>query len=259
MSVMKKLLALSLVVLLVSCNRNNKIGYQVPVVNPTVGYDNRSVGVSANDLLSSGKYKAINIEFCYVLKHKLPDSVINDAVDFLTKYCYKPRGIYVTQQQLPNQGGELYVNDLITIEKIYRTKFESTGQNGVDTLGIFVLVTEGDYYEKDVLGVAYKNTSVALFDGIISSNSGGIGQPSRTTVLSTVLKHELGHLLGLVDAGSEMQNNHLDEAHGKHCDNQQCLMYYKMQTKDILSVLLGDNVPVLDANCEADLRANGSK
>lgn len=256
---MKKLLALSLVVLLVSCNRNNKIGYQVPVVNPTVSYDNRSVGASANDLLSSGKYKAINIEFCYVIKHKLPDSVIRDAVTFLEKYCNKPRGVYVTQQQIPIQGGELYVNDLVTIEKIYRTKYEAKGQSGVDTLGIFVLVTEGDYYQKDILGVAYKNTSLALFDGIISANSDGVGQPSRTTMLSTVIKHELGHLLGLVDAGSEMQNDHLDEAHGKHCDNQQCLMHYKMQTKDILSVLTGDMIPVLDANCEADLKANGGK
>lgn len=231
----------------------------MPVIDPTNNYDNRSVGLSANDFLSSSRYKAINLDICYVMKHQLPQSVVDDAVNFLGRYCNKPGGIYVHERQLPMQGGKLYVNDLITIEKIYRTKFEKAGKDGVDTLGLFILVTEGDYYIENILGVAYKNTSVALFDGIISANSGGLTQPSRETLLSTVLRHELGHMLGLVNTGTEMQTDHLDEAHGKHCDNEQCLMYYKVQTTDVLSILSGNIIPDLDANCQADLKANGGK
>lgn len=256
---MKKLLALFIVVAFVSCNRNNKIGYTVPTVNPTQTYDNRSVGVSANDFLSAARYKVINIEFCNVLTQPFPDSVVTRAVSFLNQYCHKPNGINVSFKQIPLQGGNLYVNDLITIEKIYREQFEANGENGVDTLSVFILLTEGDYYEKNVLGVAYKNTSIALFGGIINEHSGGIGQPSYADVMTSVLQHEIGHLLGLVNIGTALQSNHQDEAHGKHCDVPGCLMNYQMQTTDILSVFTGGKMPVLDPKCEEDLRANGGR
>jgi len=255
---MKKLAALFMVIALVSCNRN-KIGYTVPVVNPTVSYDNQTVGVSANDLLSAQRYKAINIQFCNVNKHPFPDSVVQAGVAFLNKYCNKPDGIYISYKNIPLQGGNLYVDDLITIEKLYREKFQVSGRDGIDTLGIFVLLTEGDYYEKNVLGVAYKNTSVALFGGIIAENSGGLGQPSFASVTTAVLQHELGHILGLVNVGTALQSNHQDEAHGKHCDVPGCLMNYQMQTTDIKNIFFGNTIPVLDPKCEADLRANGGK
>ncbi len=256
---MKRLTVLCLIIVFASCSRNNKIGYTVPVVDPTNNYDNRSVGVSANDLLDSARYKVINLDICYAIKHQLPTSVVDDAVKFLGRYCNKPGGIFVHERQIPMQGGKLYVNDLITIEKIYRTKFEKAGRNNVDTLGLFILVTEGDYYLEKVLGVSYKNTSVALFDGIITANSGGTAQPSRETLLSTVLRHEIGHMLGLVNTGTAMQTSHQDEANGKHCDNEQCLMHHKMQTTDGVSALAGNIIPDLDANCQADLKANGGK
>lgn len=256
---MKKLLALSFIIVsFVSCNRN-RIGYVASEVDPTNTYDNRSVGLSANDFLALARYKAINMEICYVEQHQLPDTVINSAVSFLAKYCHKPGGITVKQRKLPIQGGKLQVNDLINIEKIYRTQFERKGKNNADTLALYILVTESDFHENGILGVAYKNTSIAIFDGIITDNSGGAGKPGRNTLLSTVLHHELGHILGLVNMGTDLQRGHEDAAHSKHCSNKDCLMYYKMQTTDVLSVLTGDVVPVLDADCEYDLRANGAR
>ena len=100
---------------------------------------------------------------------------------------------------------------------------------------------------------------MSILGKTIHDNSGGIGQASRTKLETTVLEHEFAHILGLVDSGSTMQTNHKDAAHGNHCNNTNCLMYYASETTDILGVLLTGSIPVLDANCKADLTANGGK
>ncbi len=55
-----------------------------------------------------------------------------------------------------------------------------------------------------------------------------------------------------------MQQNHKDISHGYHCSNPYCLMYYGVENKGFVG-LLSNNVPTLDANCIADLKANKGK
>ena len=100
---------------------------------------------------------------------------------------------------------------------------------------------------------------MALFEKVIRENTGRIGRPSATTVESTVLMHEFGHLLGLVDNGSPALQDHVDEEHGAHCTNENCLMYYAIQTTGFLTNLTGGTIPALDGNCLQDLKANGGK
>ncbi len=255
---MKKLAILLLVVVIAGC-KSNQVGYTTPVIDPTPAYNNRSVGASANDFLSQTRFKAMNLEVVYATsKFKLDKSVIDEAVAFIEKYCRKPYGVKVYEHEIPMQGNSLAIDQLTAIEGIYRTRYTDTG-NGVDTISLFVLVTDGTYIQNNVLGIAYRNTSVSLFGAKIRESSGAITQPDENMLAATVLKHEIGHLLGLVNTGSEMQTNHQDEAHGKHCNNKDCLMYYTTQTTDVLDVLLSNGVPVLDANCEDDLSANGGK
>jgi hypothetical protein len=56
-----------------------------------------------------------------------------------------------------------------------------------------------------------------------------------------------------------MQTSHKDAAHGSHCNNSNCLMYYASDTRDIPGFLLTGNIPSFDANCIDDMRANGGK
>jgi len=53
--------------------------------------------------------------------------------------------------------------------------------------------------------------------------------------------------------------NHKDDTHGRHCNVKNCLMYYATETSDIFGLLVTGNIPVLDAQCSADLYANGGK
>ena len=83
--------------------------------------------------------------------------------------------------------------------------------------------------------------------------------PSTAKLESTVLQHEFAHILGLVNNGTPLVDNHHDDEHEGHCDNQDCLMYYLAETSDIAANLFGISAPTLDANCRADLQANGGK
>jgi len=142
------------------------------------------------------------------------------------------------------------------VESDKRTLF-----NTATELTVFAFVADGDYADNsNVLGVAYKTTSVALFGKKINSISGGVGQPSRAILETTVLNHEFGHIMGLVNAGTTPQTNHQDVVHGRHCDVDTCLMFWAAETGDIVSNLIGlSEAPGLDSQCIADLKANGGK
>ena len=216
---------------------------------------NRSVGASAKELLSSNTYKSVKIEIQYMSGYAPDAGAIAHLQTFLSGLLNKPSGITVVTKEITALSTQvLSVNDIIEIERNNRTAFTSG-----DQIALYVLYTNGNYTDATTLGVAYKNTSVALFGKKIHDNSGGLGQANRTKLEATVLEHELGHLLGLVDMGSPMQTNHKDAAHGNHCNNSNCLMYYASETSDIFGFLITGNIPALDANCKADLHANGGQ
>ena len=216
---------------------------------------NKPVGASAHDLLSASKYSSIKIEVQYMSGYQPDAAALNHLQTMLSSLVNKPSGISIVTKEIPAAGSAtLSADDAAQIERNNRTAFTSSNQ-----IALYILYTNGNYTDNNVLGVAYKNTSVVLFGKKIADNSGSIGQASRTKLVATVAEHEIGHLLGLVDIGSPMQTNHKDGAHGNHCNNSNCLMYYASETSDILGFLITGNIPSLDANCLADLHANGGQ
>ena len=233
------------------CKKSDTIS-NLPSIN---NENNKALGASANDLLSASKYSSVIVEIQYMPGFQPDGASVNNLVNFINSLLNKPGGVSVIQTQIASAGKTvLTLNDIATIEKNNRTVYTSGSQ-----LGVYFLFTDGNYSEGNVLGLAYRNTSMSLLGKTIHDNSGGIGQASRTKVVSTVLEHEFAHILGLVDIGSAMQTNHKDAAHGNHCNNTNCLMYYASETTDILGILITGNIPALDANCKADLTANGGK
>jgi hypothetical protein len=245
------LLCSFLVLLLAACKKSETIT-NLPYINSE---NNKTVGASANDLLSATKYSSVKIEIQYMPGFQPDAASVNNLTNLLNSLVNKPGAVTVIQSQVASAGNTvLSLNDIALFEKNNRTVYTSGTQ-----LGVYVLYTDGNYSEGNVLGLAFRNTSISLLGKTIHDNSGGIGQASRTKLESTVLEHEFAHLLGLVNIGSAMQTNHQDGAHGNHCNNNSCLMYYASETTDILGLLITGNIPVLDTNCKADLTANGGK
>ncbi|RYY92497.1 MAG: hypothetical protein EOO11_21205, partial [Chitinophagaceae bacterium] len=184
--------------------------------------DERSTGRAAAALLSADTYTSLQVEVSYMPGYAPDAAALSQLHAFLQARLNKPGNISISTRAVPAATGTvLSVSDLSAIESAQRT-----GHSSGSTATIHILYTNGSYTEPGVLGVAYRGTSLALFGKKIHDNSGGLGQASRTKLEATVLEHEIGHLLGLVDIGSPMQTPHKDPGGLAHCNNSGCLMYY---------------------------------
>jgi len=158
------------------------------------------LNVGPNSFLASGSYDKLIVEVQYVNGSEPSPSTISNVVSFLQAHLNKPAGISVVQKAVSSPGKSTYsVADITTFESHNRTQLTKD-----KTLTAYVFFADGDYSEtvgssSKVLGIAYQKSSIAIFEKTIKSFSGGITQPTSGTLESTVLEHEFGHVLGLVN------------------------------------------------------------
>ena len=218
-----------------------------------------NAAIIPNDFLSGGKYTSLVIEIVSVSGFAPSASAIDNMKAFLSGLLNKNGGITVVQSTITSPGKSAFtLEDVKAIEAANRKQVTSG-----TTLTAFFFFADGDYAGNSggvkVFGFAYGGSSMALFEKTVYEFSGGVGKPAVSTLETAVMKHEFGHILGLVNNGTALQSAHQDSANGKHCNEQNCLMYFNVETSDIGGNLLGGVVPELDANCLADLKANGGK
>lgn len=246
---MKKayIVLLSFAILLLSCDKKD---------NPLSGRGSNggTLGSASRDLLSSATYKKLIIEIHYMTGMRPTDNTVTNLKNFLNSVVDKPAGVEVIINEVPATGKSNYsLNDITALESKYRSAF-----NDGDDIAVHFLFVDGAYTDENVLGIAYRSTSMVVFESVVIANSGGLLRPSKEKLETTVVDHEFGHILGLVNLGSAMQTSHADVNNKNHCNNEDCLMYFQVNTTANVGNLMNSN-PVLDANCKADLKANGGK
>lgn len=258
---MKKILsilAIALLLLLTSCSKEEDPIDNSVAVNPNT--NKQQTGSSANDLLSDKKFKSMVIEVVYVAGFEPSSTAINNFVNFLTARTYKPNGISVIKRSIPSPGNSPYTNEeIVSIEDANRTKYNTS-----DQIAVWAFFADGksskDTDTSVTLGTAYRNTSFVIFEQTIQALSDSPFEPNRSLLETTVITHEFGHVLGLTNLGTALQSNHEDAAHPKHCAEKSCLMYWSSETGGGISNMVSAGAaPQLDAQCIADLRANGGK
>ena len=221
--------------------------------------DNLFHNIKPHDFLSDSKYEKLVIEVQYVEGYDPAPGVLDELKNFLDKRLNKSGGIMYVLESIASPGKAIYTeSDLKSIEDKNRTHY-SKG----NTLTTYVFFADADYAGNNgnskVLGLTYDVTSLCIFKKTVSDYSGGTFQPSDKILEATVVEHEFGHILGLVNNGTPLQSFHQDGSNGKHCNNKTCLMYYNVETTDVISNLLGGEIPDLDPPCVTDLIANGGK
>ncbi|MBP0904406.1 membrane metalloprotease [Mariniflexile gromovii] len=255
---MKKIITMLLVLgFLVSCSKEDPTETKN---ENTKSANQKGTGSSSNDLLSDNIFKSMIIELVYVEGFEPSQNSINNFLNFLNARTFKPNGITVEKRAIASPGNAPYSNqEIIDIEDANRTKYNTNNQ-----IAVWAFFADGESASNTdtniVLGTAYRNTSFVIYEATIQDLSNSPFEPNRNVLETTVITHEFGHILGLTNLGAAMVDNHEDTEHAKHCNVESCLMYWAAESGSGLSNLMGSNsAPQLDAQCIADLQANGGK
>ncbi|MDR5590934.1 hypothetical protein [Christiangramia sp. SM2212] len=220
----------------------------------------KSLGTSASDLLSDMTFTSLNIEMVYVEGNKPTDEGIAKFQSFLESRIYKPDGIQINIRSVNSSGKAPFaVEEIVEIEKDERTAY-----NVGDEIAVYIYFADGsnekDTNEKFVLGSAYRNTSMVIYEKTIREFASRPGAPNRATIEAATLNHEFGHLFGLVDLGTTPVSNHEDPDNEGHCVTEGCLMRASIEFgSGVINLIDGSGVPNLDDACIEDLQSVGGK
>jgi hypothetical protein len=211
-------------------------------------------GASAEAYLTNTRFTDLYVEVDYMEGYEPTPVAINGLQSFLERYLNKTN-ITITLSEIPSTGGTYTLSQVRSLEEDHRDNYtEASGT----TLYAYIMILSGEYFQENTLGIAFFNTSAALFGGTIESISGTPPlAPDREKVESTVINHEFGHLLGLVGSGSPIQSGHKTEG-SPHCTTSGCLMEPSIDNTNFFANFSGE-VPTLDDLCVTDLQANGGK
>ena len=228
---------------------------------------NLSTGANAKEILTSDHFRSLQVEVQAVQGQQPSQEATNALYDFLKKYAKKPAGIQILPVETipapvhPAAQSGYTLQDVRQIENANRKHYTKKG-----TLVLYVLFLDwnsnDDAGEDKMLGQAYSNSSVVIYKGTLkgltppqpptqnnSSDPSPLQQVPPAPQLNpwvmeaTVVMHEFGHLMGLVNL-DEKANAHEDPNHRRHCKNPQCLMYFAAESSAALPKWVDKRFPL---------------
>jgi hypothetical protein len=258
---MKKIIVVATIVfaLMISCSKQDSTD-TISEEGFSVNNNKKATGSSSNDLLSNATFKSMVIELVYVEGFAPTAQAVNNFTSFLNARANKSGGIMVIKRAIASPGKTTFTNqEIAAIEDANRTKYNTANQ-----IAVWALFIDGasasNTKNSSVLGTAYRNTSFVIYEKTVQGFSDSAFEPDRSLVETTVITHEFGHILGLTNLGTALQSDHEDPEHQKHCVVENCLMYWTAESgSGISNMISGGSAPKLDAQCLADLKANGGK
>jgi predicted Zn-dependent protease len=210
--------------------------------------------------LRSDTHTRLVLEVDYVDGYGPRSDVEPKLIETLEPLVDKPDGLDIERDQTITSRGEEHQWTFDELDSLAAE--HDTLSVGDNTAKIHVLFVDG-YYEdnNDVLGLAWANKNIVMFKKRLNDACERplVGDGLCQFAERAVWTHEVGHVLGLVNAGVSPQSDHQDEEHGRHCDDDGCVMHWSYEGTsvfDVLSDRLGNDNNTLnfDAACREDLR-----
>ncbi len=250
------ILSLLLIVFtVVGCGNDDEQTTESPTSNNAA--NQQPLGTSANQLLSADEFTSLRLELAYVEGFRPTQQTIDLIQSFLETRLNKPNGVTIVESQItPTETAPYDINEIVAIEDANRTVF-----NEGDEIGVWLFFSDGVSASNSgnsfVLGTAYRNTSMVIYErtfiDLASNSSESI---NRTLLETSTLRHEFGHIFGLVNSGTPLTSEHEDENNERHCNVPGCLMFFQTVTSVFNSSDI-DTIPEFDPLCIADLQGNG--
>jgi hypothetical protein len=213
-------------------------------INPVASELFTPVGSDAHLLLNAFPDDRLIVEIAYDSSAGLPPaSAVATLLDRINATCDKSR-VTVDEHAITSPSTSYDEAGLLSLEEQVRQHWPVPG-----TMALFYLYLGASYGPaSDVIGLAYRGSSIAIFEGTITSDTSLLGNVAAVT--TTVMIHEFGHELGLVGIVGYAPNE--DHAHPPHSTDPNDVMYWEVDTTGI--ALLGSTPPTqFDSADMADL------
>lgn len=193
-------------------------------VNPVASEMLSPVGSEAHLLLDGFPDDTLVVEIAYQSSAGPPPGVsVATLFDRINTTCQKS-SVRLFEHAFSSSRTNFTEGELLSLETQQRQTWPFWGQ-----MSLFYLYVGGTFASgSGTIGVAYRGSSIAVFEGEIANTPGLV---SATEITTTVLVHEFGHELGLVGLDGSAPNE--DPAHPYHSNDPSDVMYWAVDSTAI--------------------------
>lgn len=219
-------------------------------------------GPGPKDYVSDDRYTKWVVEVDVVQGQDPPAGVLDFLRSRLAGVVSKPDGVEIRiDDTLPARGGTWSQRDILDYSEAH---FDAATSGG--TVAIHLMFLDGQY-QSNVLGATFSRETrsgevvetgpVVIFSQAIDDGCGPLCLTGTAPAFRSVLVHEFGHAMGLVDNGIDMVRPHeAATCNGQpdegHSSNSQSVMNCTVETNGIFN-LAGTPPTEFDADDRADL------
>lgn len=187
--------------------------------------------------LRDDAYREMVVEIDHAPGYSPEASTVSLLKQRLGQVCDKPDGIQIELTEV--NFAETSTWNANKVREIGHETMDEDPQT--DILRWHVIMPQGTYSDESVLGVAVDASTIALFsDSIDDSTSIVNPRISAEDIENSVMVHEFGHLLGLVNLVYTSPADHEDSEHPGHSNNEDSVMYWAVETFTIGAWLSGE-------------------
>jgi hypothetical protein len=138
---------------------------------------------------------------------------------------YVPRTVR-EMTEIPDQNKTSWTaQDVFDLARSFISGYSSSPRACFYVFFVNGYLSEDGKNDTSVIGASISGTPViAVFKDVVKSM--GASPTLVKYVEQTTLVHEFGHAMGLVNNGVPLTSRHQDTAHGHHCSNNDCVMYW---------------------------------